>query len=800
MSNVSINEQLGNDKVDDLFRNYSIQQIQQVAKQYKKSIEENKNELHNLVGNKYRDLIKIAEDIDTIDKLSSVSDGKLKSLSYKSANFVNPYKDNYGKFDTLIRERKINQSKKNARSTIIRNVIQKKLNKLDDGIIVNVECPLLHTSNFIHYAKLYYTLENEFNDVLHNDNTLKTQFNKLKQSFNEFLEFEISSYNLIGPILNVTNDKFTKSQRIEAKDLILKDKSKVISNYELYEEEEDDDDIVIESVESEENQVVNEFDHSYDQNTSNICNYIVSYNILNGGINNLGERIINLRSNFIKSMLSQIEYSSIDFFKLFKYLECTCLYINKFFENKASNEYRITLSDATQPWSCYSLIGHKYWYDDKIVEFNYKERDTVNHDKALKDSFEWILKFLINLMERQGKSNCESLEVPISSFHNILVSLRNLEDFLESSGIASKFLSLVSSGNFFNDLLLSLRKTIKSSQSSHVAYLNDVDNGLIMLIKDGLKLNKSQKEPALFSTDILDLMDSNIEAYMEVLNRTGSSSSTMQQLKEWFDESNFYNRLCSSDQKGSDNKIIAYVDYLQHNLEIKWGTFSDRTIKDEFSKLINEMHEEFQVQNLKFVDSIKEICMEASQKDQIFYLIQILTQTKSNLKLEKNDEKIKVEIDEICQLLYEKLVHAVPDEEFFKSFKEAIDQNFEIQDDNTTPNRPNLKILSSLYQLAQTYYNLEDLESFSNPETSLFFIRSKNDWFIKVLIQQNLINYIDEKTKPKEDQDNEAKRLSSSQGLQLIANLIFILHFCQPSSTVSNMNDQIKYFEELCVY
>ncbi|KAF6057958.1 Vps51/Vps67 family protein [Candida parapsilosis] len=76
-------------------------QIQRLSSQYSTIIATTKNELHNLVSDKYRDLIKIAEDIGDLRNNSLTIEEKLQEISYKPSTFVSPYKDSYANLNPL---------------------------------------------------------------------------------------------------------------------------------------------------------------------------------------------------------------------------------------------------------------------------------------------------------------------------------------------------------------------------------------------------------------------------------------------------------------------------------------------------------------------------------------------------------------------------------------------------------------------------------------------------------------------------------------------------------------------------
>lgn len=301
--------------VDEIFTKLDISQIHQLNKKYRNIIDDTKSNLHDLVGSKYRDLIKIAEDIGDIYQHSSDIDLKVQQLSYKPTKFISIYLDNYGKFDSYMRKQNALQSQKDSRSIIVRNVINKKLRKLDQKIKLG-KSPLVHTSNFIYYAKVYHTIEKAFLDIIEKDNNINEKYYELKRNFKNYLEYEISAYNLPESILHA-NDKFKFNQRLNSKELIMNNPQVLLQDdldlefeeedIEAEEEQDDTDEARNSENAFEVDEVVNSKLESYDRNTLALTNYLISYTILTGKSNLTESKFIELRFLFLQNLFKQLD-------------------------------------------------------------------------------------------------------------------------------------------------------------------------------------------------------------------------------------------------------------------------------------------------------------------------------------------------------------------------------------------------------------------------------------------------------------------------------------------------------------
>ncbi|EMG45582.1 hypothetical protein G210_4234 [Candida maltosa Xu316] len=746
--------------VDEVFTKLNVSQIQQLTKKYKGVIESTKVDLHNLVGSKYRDLIKIAENIDDMYSNCNEVDSKIQQLSYNPTKFVSVYHDNFGKFDSYLRQQKSCKARKESRSIILRNVINKKLNKLNSKI-KSGNSPLVHTSNFIYYAKVYYTIENTFKDIIDKDESISQQFYLLKQNLKTYLESEMSRYNLPESIVH-TNDKFKTNQRMNVNDLVMKN-SQILLQDDLDIEYEDESDELDQTDEIdnafEVDESVNSKLESYDRNTSVISNYLISYAILCDRDVSVPSKFVNLRIQFMENMLQKLKSDStldqINFYQVFKYLEHTCQYVDNYFGNKSSDYYRI-LAHVTKPWSATALIGHKVWIEDKSIEFaNHNKSEKFDRDAKFQSLVDLIFKFTSDTLPIEH--NYQNLSLTIFVLHNFLISLKKLQDSVEISGSDSKLIATISQTKHLQSLLSKVSSFINSSYTDHVTYLTK-ENGVSSLLEKTLNDDLSQcHNYQLFTSELVDLMDVNVEKYLQTLSGDQQGQESVEvigELKAWFDKCTKYNDIVkltansSSVTKLDEFKCVSHT-HSQLN-SVSWGDFTIKDFDDEFVKLSNTMNDLLWDQISKLLDIILEFTQDITAVDKIIFVIGIINQLKvkiSSLNSSKAEETNKT-IDSLSNQLFEKLVNGIPSDDFYEFVEESVSECVDLES-NDIPVRPTMKIVSGMYKLAKTYLEESEksnnLDVFSNPEVKQIFIKNKINWVLETLISDKFVSYVSSK-------------------------------------------------------
>lgn len=218
---------------DDLFTNYPVEEIQKLAYKLSAEVDTKRKELKLLVGNKYRDLLHVADDIIEMNKISSIENDELISLAYKKSNYNTKSLSNISKFNLVIETSKVENVQLKNRPIILRNIIHdlnysliilkhslnKELseetnnntnNNISDDynseksstiqstqITENLDyyqpIPTTISNNFILLSKFIYLIKLHFSDEIEQNPNLFSviKFNQLCNEFNELIVSQI---------------------------------------------------------------------------------------------------------------------------------------------------------------------------------------------------------------------------------------------------------------------------------------------------------------------------------------------------------------------------------------------------------------------------------------------------------------------------------------------------------------------------------------------------------------------------------------------------------------------------------
>ncbi|KAG7905834.1 hypothetical protein KL905_001715 [Ogataea polymorpha] len=191
----------------ELFEEYSIQQLQQLNLQLAADVHNKRLELRTLVGNNYRDLLKVADDIIHMNELSDQQTSCLSDLVYRKAKYDDKSLRNFNKFSSEVRANALEKTKFRNRPVLLRNIVD----HLDFGLQVlreEVEDIQAETRVYEHedgensresvslqlvqLAKQFYLTESFFGDELKGTSFVAEKFGKMKQDFLQELRTEMA--------------------------------------------------------------------------------------------------------------------------------------------------------------------------------------------------------------------------------------------------------------------------------------------------------------------------------------------------------------------------------------------------------------------------------------------------------------------------------------------------------------------------------------------------------------------------------------------------------------------------------
>lgn len=841
--------------VDDIFRQMSIPQIHKLSREYKLKIEKTKSDLHSLVGSKYRDLIKIAEDIDSMYLISSDVDLKLTDLSYQKSNFI-PFSNSnsHAKFNTIVRANHAREARRSSRILILRDAVNNILEKFDLKLSINENgSPLVHTSNLIYYAKVYYTIESLFADLLERYSNLKQKFLRLKENFINYLENELSSYNLFdNAVYGTTNDKIKHNQKLKLSDLNNNRTMSSLADAQVFDDlyqEESFDPIEEDPADSFENDEYIKSKHeSYNKLLPPIVNYLIAYtiaNICNAELNSVQKvllKFIQLRHNYLESLLNKADTTydatQLNYFVIFKFIENTCGYIEKYFENVHSTYHR-SLNLAIRPWKASNLLGFRGWFNEEDVNlkeaYNY-EVFPLQVSASIENLPNVIYNFMKNkIISTKVEVSFENVWRTLLIYHNFFFGLIRLFDYASFNESQSKLITIIENkkeDNILIQLTKAVKKVIQGAFSDHYGELLSKDNSSIITkiqeyIHQRDKSEHSEERLELFSSGLTDLMDANLEMYIgEISNISFASSgeTISDSLMKWFDKFDDFNILLDLHSAQDDNKLSSFNCLKNLNVflsrpisetkqEIKWGLFDKQWFESEFSSLYKELNSSFSFSINSFVSDLQNI-LESSESNDIvsyYYLLNILITIKERLtSLDTvNLDVILAEssIDELCKKLFSYSIEELPKDKFFASFDDLVHELVLSSQMEDLPTRPSLKLAASIYELATSYLSAGVSDTnhtyeklFLSVNGSIIFVNLKNKWIQHELINERFDKAIEKLlTKDQEEekvdielrpkQENQVSNAPSKevQAVNIFANMVFLYQFITSSEEDSQM-------------
>ncbi|KAG7665474.1 uncharacterized protein J8A68_001162 [[Candida] subhashii] len=377
----------------------------------------------------------------------------------------------------------------------------------------------------------------------------------------------------------------------------------------------------------------------------------------------------------------------VDFNKILRFFENTCSYITNYFTIYSGDYFRV-LNNATKPWKASSLVGHKSWFDDKVVEFNLDQfseeiviENTTKLETAMGSFPAIIFKFVKDLLEEntpKARAGVENLSTTIVIFHNFLISLKKLEDSMDLSGYESNLIKLISKTELLTEFLSQITSIIDLSYQQHVSQLNKSDSD--------------------------------------------EDAGTL--LHSWFDGCVKYASLVSITKDTTISKVdfrncLSHIIQIFNNAikKVEWGNFTIDSIISKFDQLKSEMNltlwKEIDVFSTSLGSTLEKF--QDLKVEKYFYLIGIISRLKeklTNLKPPPEYEHTNIQIDDICNQMFEKLVKNTPTPKFKSLFQDSVGEL--VKEDNESgdiPIRPSLKLTSAMYELANEYSRIKLIEN-----------------------------------------------------------------------------------------
>ncbi|KAK6200085.1 uncharacterized protein RJT21DRAFT_127047 [Scheffersomyces amazonensis] len=843
--------------VDEIFKKNTIPEVQRLNRQYKQKIETSKHDLHTLVGSKYRDLIKIAEDIDDMYNVSYGSDGRISDLSYKPSKFLKLSNTNsYSKFDTLIRSKKASEARNKNKIRILRSLIYNRLEKLDLKIATNKSLsPLIHSSNLIYYAKLYYSIETLFSDILKENIYIQSKFQALKSNFIKFVEFELSHYNVLEQsVYGGVNDKVTPQSRLVFTDLINTQPILLDDDLRIYEEfiQDDNYDDGEEEDKFEDEEVVFSKLESFNKNSIPIVNFLLAYTIINrtnpdlDTLSKILEKFYELRYNYLESLLKPlVKYgpTKVNFLKIFRYIENSCIYTDKYLKD-INSIFFINLKSYTKSWDATQLIGFKDWIENGEIYFNqsvYLIEIPKSVSLTLAESNQqWITlltQFLIDSTNNSRFNEYEKLDNSLIMFHNFITDLSKLFDYASYNYSNSKLIDLIILSNKDNiavkclDIILNKSESVYSTLFAEL--FSESQNSISNTIETNLSnhtFNSTKRNLQLFSKDLTQLIDKRLEKYIEIMTDMSLSTSNdevCESIQNWFGNFVKLNNLIDYKKEIDSNKLTALNSLSSiyklisrpsstNKKEIKWGNFSSNLFDIELEKLHEKILADFWNNINHFIERVNLLIKESQHNNIIsnYYVLGILLVVKDNITninhLKEKSQPTLDNIDSITKSLFESIISNIPDENFTNKFDTNITVILKNSGPTTElPLRPSMGLSALMYHISKNFLSagldsdeLHFGKLFSNPLINGIFIDIKNQWIEDKLITKlysclNEVKSVVEVPNGKNGNENKEEEQQEEEEKKEVVDQTDEEHEDQPQSTPHHHKEALSLFADI---
>lgn len=705
---------------NDIFLHLTIPQVQKLNGEYKGHVSQAKNDLHQLVGRKYRDLIHIAEEIDSMYHVIDDVDSRISDLAYRDSAFVKfDLLNSPSKLDLAERLKKANAAKESQRQTILNYLIHTKLLRFDLQLESDPRSAYL-----VHFAKIFYTIENVFADILAEDSHISTTFSSIKSHFINHLQHHLASYCPSESLL------VNSVHHLTLRDIVPETVQSVLENDDLdvYDDDIDDDHTDDPDV------------PLYARNLSPILHYLLAYIILNhqnpdlDTLTKVLEKFVELRSSHIEALLKQVDSAyRVRFFKLTKYVENTCSNVHDFFFSKQS-ELLKTLRQATAVWKPSDVLGFRNWLDTNPVKFNsdiYLSVPAASRD-AISDTLWQHALQVIDFVE--SSFNADSLENQVAVFHNFVVSVARLTVSKKANAADCYLAKLVDGHDSVSKLLEELLTCSEDVIHTHL----DALSSIVKRVESEKASSTPQSQPLLFTPELVDLMDNDLLKYIASVRQMSGSTFlagtelVCEELNSWFTHHLELVALLESGDASSRLAKLLERDHPELDDKLSFGSFDKAHFSSRIASLVQSIDKEYQDRVSKFVSSIVEFT-QVSDLDQLYYLLYVLITVKKSISSEVIASKIDVGVRHIYTVIMNQVPKTKTGE---SSLEEEIKAALSVEGEVST--RPSLQLTSLLLQLTKHILRAETtslytrVKLFSDVSVRELFVEAKNAWITKL--------------------------------------------------------------------
>lgn len=721
--------------IDELFQRHSVRKIQKLHSEYQSQVEQAKQHLHTLVGEKYRDLIRIAEEVDNMSAESSKVDTELTNLSYRRSGLVQFGSNAASRFEAKVRTEKAEQARLLLQTTIVNNIINNKIIGYDLKLKAD---KVRNTTALVHLAKLYHTVSSSFETTLNARPHTMRKFEKFRFNFIQHLEQRLASYCSNLPQGDLTAENLILHQSNSLIDLNTSEFEDAFDEDEL-EESNDWDLLAVGSLSS--------LNSVFVPQSLPIVNLFVAYILVNSSgseivsTENLVERLIFLRYNYFAEQLLMLIEShknqthNINFTAIFSFLENTHFIIHKYLVGSGFNEIQSRLT-TLKSWDPATVVGFHNWLHIPQVSFPIHQYAALSEAYWTQETspFSSFIMFLQSFMSELvlhisvGKENLDPSH-KLQVFHNFIVSLKKVDALASQANFDSMVVTLISKADllsiFQNDIFFSIESMIKDHQKT-------LHEDIIPML-DGTIMASKKFEP--FTLEFVSKTESDVGEYIKSVfevatlpdslksNPTGESIHS--KLKCWFSvqrsllslvspESDIYTRLKKILTNGHlfEDDLNTWSDQFFELMSTKVDKMS-HSLRGKLKETLSEFKDALTNHLKTYEDSQNVSTVHFSLK-----LILILLQNLKSLQLA--DSTLEMDLAVQVGRLYQKTFDCILEESNPLNASRVM-SNFDIvtcaTNATTIPLAPHTLVCSMMYHIASGM-----LESPHFTQSEVFFL------------------------------------------------------------------------------
>lgn len=746
--------------VDDLFQKNLVRLIQKLYSDYVSQVNQAKLDLHTLVGQKYRELIRIAEEVDSMNSQSSQIDAQLTDLSYRRSNHVQFGSSASARFDAKTRAARAKQARNSQQTTILNNIINTKIIGFDLKLKSNT---VPSTAAIVRLAKLYFTVSCVFKETLEAQQRVLLNFLRLRSNFVSYLEQRIASYNvnvsagdlsLSNILLRPPNTWIEVSARHFFDQLFIDDELEELEDW-------DQEGLFSEGT-------------SFAPQSLPIVNLLLAYVIVNGEISDvdstgkLAQRVIDLRYKYFSSRLDTLLASEpnrlyeTNFFAIFTFFENTCFIVRDCLIGEGFSDMQFRLS-ALKAWNPVDLLGFHNWLDTRLVSFDKDKYTALPHDfwmsnmSLLAPFVLHLRKYMSQIVSRIDEEEDLAAIQKVQVLFNSIAALCKVELLTSQMDVESIVVDVFSKEQLLPQLLVEILLSIKDHVIKH-------QNKLPMEIMPLLQTTPAAASSiGPFTLDFVGMIDIDVAQYIDGVTEVAALYDTLQartsdnsisgELRRWFATQRNLLGLVSCDSEVRKRLQNIMEKTQSDNLQLQlWGDFTSDALQHQFDELGLTLKQFLLEKLFNFGTALltRFNALPNTSEAEVYFTLNLILILRKNLSvLDLPESGIHVELDKEVLSIYQKLF------EFLESGYTLLSPIRTMtnpvicnsSDDGILPSGPHMLVYSMMNQLAS---RMLEFDSSSASELYLLFldeslkekyVEAKNRWIEQLVDQLDVSNF-----------------------------------------------------------